>query len=125
MLGWHISVYRQLQPSRSPGEAESPLGARIAVWQAGSEGLGWLNKLGKSGSVIRLGGSGYPLRYTARASVILPVILGGPPKAHDVWRTDPEDAVGERWLGRSRIERRMADGCAADEWLIVEAWDES
>lgn len=125
MLGWHISVYRQHPVSTQPAAASASEGPRVAVWQADVWGLRWLKDLVKEGEAIDLGGNGYPCRYTAPAKVIFPRILPQPPNENVIWQKDPWDIVDERWLGRTEIDHPAAEACSPDEWLLIEAWDES
>jgi hypothetical protein len=139
MLGWNISVYRlecvdlafpslisrdaaQEQPLR---EAASSLAARIAVWQTGLGGLEWIRDLVSNGQAIELPGAGYPNRYFAPAKLLLPPILQGPPSANAGWIAGPHEILTPEWEGRTTIDRAAAAGCNPDEWLLVEAWDES
>jgi len=87
--------------------------------------LRWLNELVKKGQAINLGGDGYPCRYTARAEHLIPPILGGPPEARGTWLFGVHDVVTEKWAGRTVTDRAVVGACAPDEWLLVEAWDES
>lgn len=125
MIGFHISIYRLPHAGSSPATAESEPEARIAVWQTGSDGLDWLETLVQSGAAISLGGFGYPTRYTAKAQDLLPRVIDRPPAARDPWRLDPGDTVTEQWAGATTIDHEVAAKCAPDEWLLVEAWDES
>jgi len=125
MLGWHISVFRQTDGGASPAESAAGQGTRVAVWQAGPWGLGWIDDLVKEGKVVSLGGNGYPFRYTAQAEQVLPRITAGPPEARDTWAVGPHDILGPPWEGQTVIDRVAADGCRADEWLLIVAWDES
>ena len=122
MLGWHISVYRKTDDGGSPAEWESPKGTRLAVWQTGLGGLDWLRELVKAGKAIDLGGDGYPLRYTATAEDLIPHLAE---EGLTVWMLDPGDVVGEGWEGRTVIDKATVRACRPDEWLLVEAWDES
>jgi len=125
MLGWHISVYRQADGGSSSATAESKEGARIAVWQTGIDGLQWLDELVRSGQAIELGGNGYPYRYTGQAEHIILPIMDGPPEAHSPWVGGPDDIILSGWEGRTVIDQAVADECRRDEWLLIEAWDES
>jgi hypothetical protein len=125
MLGWHISVFRQQNDGASPATAESEHGTRLAVWQTGLGGLGWLQELVKAGNAIDLGGSGYPCRYTATAEYLVPRIIGTPPGARDVWIYQAGDIITDKWEGRTVVDREAAAQCRPNEWLLVEAWDES
>ena len=124
MLGWHISVYRQLGSWFDPANYVDERGARVAVWQTGLGGLDWIEDVARAKGHC-LGGNGYPCRYTAQAHDLLPVILAGPPNARNPWHADPGDILGPKWVGRTLIDHEVAKACDPDEWLLVEAWDES
>jgi len=125
MLGWNISVYRQDGDGSSPATAESVAGVRLAVWQTGLEGLNWIEELVKAGKVISLGGDGYPCRYTATAENLVSQIIDEPPMAKGVWACGENDIITEQWEGQTEINRTIAAACLPDEWLLIEAWDES
>ena len=59
-LGWEVFISRQVEGEET-----------LAVYQAGFAGLKWLDELVKVGKAEDLGGNGYPMRYTAKASVII------------------------------------------------------
>ena len=107
-LGWHIRVCRQSDGGVSPATADSPEGTLLARWEAGLNGLDWLDELVKEGKAIDLGGNGYPCRYTAAAEYLFPRIVDMPPGAKVVWSS-----------------ALLVAQCRLDEWLIVEAWDQS
>jgi hypothetical protein len=125
MIGWNISVYLQETGGAEPATAESEPGSRIAVWQTGAGGLEWLHALVKQGHAIDLLGNGYPNRYTAQAKQLLPVIAAGPPCANQSWICGKDDVIGSGWAGETTFDEGLAHECAADEWLMVVAWDES
>ena len=125
MLGWNISVYRQDGDGSSPATAESVAGVRLAVWQTELEGLNWIEELVKAGKVISLGGDGYPCRYTATAENLVSQIIDEPPMAKGVWARGENDIITEQWEGQTEINRTIAAACLPDEWLLIEAWDES
>jgi hypothetical protein len=125
MLGWHISIYRQTDEGASPATAESATGKRLAVWQTGLGGLDWIDELAKQGKAIDLGGNGYPLRYTATAEHLIPRIIDNPPKALSTWMCGESDVLTEKWEEKTVVDRAAAADCDPNEWLLVEAWDES
>ena len=125
MLGWHISVYRLLDGGRAPAAADSPEGTQLAVWQTGLGGLDWLDELVKAGKAIDLGVQGLCGRYTATAAELLPRVAEGPPHAKPIWSAGPYDILTDRWEGRTVIDQTAVAKCRPDEWLLVEAWDES
>lgn len=126
MLGWHVSIYRQTDDdAASPATTESPKGMRLAVWQTGLNGLDWLDDLVKAGNALSLGGNGYPYRYTATAENLIPRILDEPPGARRAWSYEEHDILDEKWEGKTVINHVVAVACRPDEWLLIEAWDES
>ena len=44
MLGWNISIFRQIAGRSSPAKASSVEGTQLAVWQADVSGLQWLDE---------------------------------------------------------------------------------
>jgi len=103
----------------------SPKGIHLAIWQAGSNGLDWIDELVKEEKAIDLGGNGYPSFYTAKAEHLLPTIIKGPPHVHNVWIVEPQDILLEGYLGKTVIDHSAIADCLPDEWLLVEVWDES
>jgi len=49
----------------------------------------------------------------------------GLPDERQCWHSDPGDILSDRWLGRTTINGELLARCDPDEWLLVEAWDES
>ena len=125
MLGWHISVYRQKDGGASPATMELSEGIRVAVWQTGLNGLEWLEELVKADKAIDLGGNGYPRRFTSTAEYLVPRIIEQPPGARSTWVSQAGDILTDKWEGKTVIDRAAAEQCPLDEWLLVEAWDES
>lgn len=125
MLAWHISVYRQTDRGTSPATTKSLKGKRLAVWQTGLGGLDWISDLAKGGEAIDLGGNGYPCCFTATAERLIPRIVDGPPGAHSTWIYEASDVLTEKWEGKTVVDRAAVADCRPDEWLLVEAWDES
>jgi hypothetical protein len=125
MLGWNISIFRQTDGGSSPATVESVRGTRLAVWQTGLRGLDWIDAFVKTGKAIDLGGNGYPNRYTAIAENLIPHILDEPPAAHLTWVCEKNDVLSEKWEGKTVIDRAVVATCRPDEWLMIEAWDES
>jgi hypothetical protein len=127
MLGWHASAYRQTDGGYSPANFESPTGARVAVWQTGLGGLEWLKELAKQGNAIDLGENGYPCRFTAQAQHVAEYILSESLQANENWLV-PEGSViasPDVYVGKTQIDRGQIQQCRTDEWLLIQAWDES
>ncbi len=126
MSGWHISVYQLATGRTSPATFDAEQGERLAVWQAGHDGLDWIDKLVATGAAVDLGGDGYPIRYTARLRDLSGPIRKGPPGARQVWSSGPGDIIDfSKWPGRTTIDQQALAGCSPSEWVVVEAWDES
>jgi hypothetical protein len=124
MLGWLISIYRKKSRLTSPASAKSVQGERLAIWQSGLWGLQWIDELVESGKSIQLQRGGYPKLYTGRSEDVLPRI-SDPPDVHTSWVCGPYDVVGDGWEGRTAIDATAIARCSPDEWLIIQAWDES
>jgi hypothetical protein len=125
MVGWMIYLSRLKDGGASPGTMQSEKGASLATWQTPAEGLRWIDELVKSGGITQLGGDGYPYRYTAPAASLLPLIENGPPKANTTWTVGEGDVLDGAWSGKTLLHRDAMAECRAEEWLLIEAWDES
>lgn len=125
MLGWHISVFRQKGDGLAPATDMSEQGARLAVWQTGWEGLRWIDDLVEDGKAIALATDGYPTTYTGQAEHLIPWIVNGPPGAHRTWVRESFDVVTDQWEGKTLIDQAAVNDCRPEEWLVIEAWDES
>jgi hypothetical protein len=125
MLGYHISIYKLQSGAQPAPSAKAPRTDRLAVWQTGIGGLDWIDDLVKKGAAVSLGAFGYPTTYTAKIQDVRPRILDGPPDANEVWGYDPGDILTDKWCGKTTIDRGALDACSPNEWILVEAWDES
>jgi hypothetical protein len=58
-------------------------GEQLAVWQAGREGLAWMDRLVNDRRAIAVSDNGYPSIFVARAEDVVRTISspGGPPKS--------------------------------------------
>ncbi len=93
--------------------------------KTGIDGLSWLDALAAEDRAVNLGGDGYPSRYTAQARYIIGAVTDGPPGARATWAMGPHDIVTDEWEGTTAIDEEVAEACRPDEWLLIEAWDES
>ena len=122
MLGWLI-VIRALTPEqvdRAQGKEEI-----LAQWEIGLGGLTWLDKLVDLGKAVPLSQGGYPSRYTAKASDVLPFIIDGPPGHTGPAVVGDDYALPPNWKGNFQIHKDRAARCAPDQPLTIDAWDQS
>ena len=115
MLGWQVFV---LKESDADGKS-------MISWSTGFDGLSWLDELVKQGLAQDLGGSGYPNKYSGKASIILPKIVPSLPN-YEGKLVIGDDYVlegGENWA--ININQPKIDACKPDEQLIIEVWDKS
>lgn len=127
MLGWVFRVYKQTDEGRSPATAESPKRSCLAAWQAGFEGIYWIEDLEKEGKAILLGGTVDLFRYTATAEYVIRRILDEPPEGRKAWTSGEfDDVLLEGWeVPGASIDRAAAEACCPDEWLLIEVGDMS
>jgi len=123
-LGWHIGVYKRIEGGSNPLPLADQRGERLAVWQANLAGLRWIMQLREDGDAAILGGDGYPVYFTALARHILPKLDGEPPEANPLWVSGVGDNVSG-WLGKTTKYEEVIGRCSPEEWLLIEAWDES
>ncbi|MBL7951767.1 MAG: hypothetical protein JNM62_08600 [Flavobacteriales bacterium] len=115
MMGWHITIYRA-------GKEEEAL----AKWQAPATGLNWLQPLLEQGRAEMLEASGYPCRYRILASALLPLLKADPPEARNAWLAAANEVIDfSRWPGKTTLDHEALAKCDPDEWLLLDAWDES
>ncbi|MER6363465.1 hypothetical protein [Kitasatospora sp. NPDC001527] len=107
MLGWWFLVKA---PATGEGEGEV-----LAQWETGLGGLDWIAALVGAGRAEQSRFDGYPLRYTARAGDVLPLLADG-----SVFDTGP----GAEYRRREQFPERIAV-CPPDALLTVDAWDQS
>lgn len=124
MLGWHINIYRQSGERMSPANAEAALGILLFSWRAGIGGLDWISPLVAAGHAIDLGGNGYPFRYTANAQFILDLLAGGLPSHLGIAASRSKEGGSELTHSKREPDLQAMAECS-DEWIVIEAWDES
>ncbi|HTE20052.1 MAG TPA: hypothetical protein VK689_16935 [Armatimonadota bacterium] len=124
MLGWSIYIYRQ-DLIKEPQAVWPRERGQTASWLAGWGGLDWLDALVEKGDATYLGGDGYPLKYTALAANVLPLIARGPPK-HDAPLVIGDDYIMPGgWTGEFKVFRWRVMRCPSDTLLQIHAWDQS
>lgn len=124
MLGWHINVFRTDALTHLVYDASTDE-TRIASWSTGMKGLDWLNKLAKENRIVNLGGNGYPYRYSAKASVILPIISNGILTPNDPIVIGDDYVLHSNEMFSLKLDALKISRCDPDNHLLIEAWDQS
>ena len=130
MLGWWITV-SSLPPGvkdLTPREIQSE--HILATWETGLGGTEWLEALTAEGKATwDKSQGGYPWRFIAKASDVLPVLTGGLPKHEGVLvvGTDPgeEYVTPAGWSGQVQLRPENIARCPPDALLTIDAWDQS
>ena len=125
MSGYNISVYRQQNEGSAPAIFKAGQGTRLAFWPAGVFGLDWIEELVQQRQAIFLGGDCYPVQFTAMAKYIIPRLRDDPMFAGRPWEFDQGDNILPAWRRKPVQNPQAMDACRPDEWLLVEAWDQS
>ncbi len=123
MLGWHINVFKtNLDKFVAYDSSTNEL--RIASWSTGMNGIDWLKKLSQESLIQELGGNGYPYRFSAKASVIIPKINFDPLISADLIISD-QCLLDEYERQTLKIDVVKISKCRANDLLLIEAWDQS
>jgi hypothetical protein len=130
MLGWWITVMTSVRDSSVLASKEEYEKHMLASWETSVGGVDWLIALANEGKATwDKSKGGYPWRFTARASEILPVIASGLPKHQDLWvfgmDRGEEYAIPPGWSGKVQLRPQNIERCLPDARLIIDAWDQS
>lgn len=123
MLGWHINVFRTDATRLDYDISADEL--RIASWSTGMRGLDWLNKLAKANKILYLGGNGYPYRYSAKASEILPIITSGIPTPHQPIILGDDYVLQTDEIRSLKLDTPKISNSGPNDHLLIEVWDQS
>lgn len=125
MIGWWIVVSTQSPRERDQADQESRRSAILAQWEAGAEGIRWIERLTQEGKADKLAGGGYPNRYTARAADVLPLLGTEPPQPAGPIIVGDDYALPANWRGKIELHAERIAACAPDRLLTIDAWDQS
>jgi len=124
VIGFEIFVYRAdlvSDPAANWPEEQ----ALLVSWLVGGfHGLDWIDNLTKAGKANDLGGNGYPLRYTALAKDLLPIITNGIPRPAGPPIIGDEYYLPAGWIGKPEICEALS-AIPSDQVLLINAWDQS
>lgn len=122
MIGWMIVI-----AALTTEERDAPLryskAAVLAKWEVSLGGIHWLNKLIEDGKATQLTAGGYPNRYTALASAVLPLLTKGIPSHKDVAILGDDYVMPAGWIGDLSMDLEKIAACPGDQLLTIEAWD--
>ncbi|PTT88498.1 hypothetical protein DBR42_09675 [Pelomonas sp. HMWF004] len=113
MIGWWIVISTQSPRERDQSTQDVRRAAILAQWEAGADGIRWIEDLVAGGMAEKLASGGYPNRYTALASAVLPVLVGDDDMTTSTWRNKPE------------VNSERVAACPLDQRLTIDAWDQS
>lgn len=122
MLGWFIIISTQTPEERDAGSDPEQ---NLATWEAGLFGADWLKNLVSHGKALQLSFSGYPMRYTAAAGDVLPLIAAGPPTHKSPLVIGDDYVQPPGWSGNANIQHARIASCRPDQMLTIDAWDQS
>ena len=66
-----------------------------------------------------------PIYFTATAEYLILQFIDMPPGARTNWLREAGDFVTDKWEGKTVVDGTAIAQCRLEEWLLVEAWDES
>lgn len=125
MIGWWIVVSTQSPRERDQADQEDRRAAILAQWEAGADGIRWIERLTQEGRADKLAGGGYPNRYTAKASDVLPLLTIDPPLPAGPVIFGDDYALPANWRGTIELHPERIQACAPDHMLTIDAWDQS
>lgn len=125
MIGWWIIVSTQSPDERDRADQDSRRAAILAQWEAGAEGIRWIERLVEAGRATKLAGNGYPNRYTARAADVLPLFGEAPPPPGGPLIVGDDYAMPANWRGKIELHSDRCAVCQLDHLLTIDAWDQS
>jgi len=123
MIGWLFVVAQQTPEARD--NAVDPKASVLATRETAVSGIDWLHDLVKEGKATRLRFDGYPNRFVALASAVLPLIVDGPPKHSGPEVIGDDYVMSGDWTGKVNLNREKIAACPTDQILTIDVWDQS
>ncbi|WP_425254549.1 hypothetical protein ACPJXG_13485 [Janthinobacterium sp. NFX145] len=121
MSGWWTIISTET-PEQMADMTQVNKDAFLATWEAGLFGADWIAQLCQQGKATQLTFNGFPNRYTALASDIVPLLQAGIAEA-----LDGEFPQGQLtgWPGCITVHKNRIAVCEPDQLLTIEVWDQS
>lgn len=124
MIGWWIVIAAQTPEQRDEPNSDRKA-AVLANWETSVGGIDWVTKLTQEGKATQLSSGGYPNRYTAKASNVLPMLSNGIPDHNDMTILGEDYVMPAGWKGNIIMHQEKIDACSPDQVLTIEVWDQS
>jgi hypothetical protein len=126
MIGWWIVVSTQSPRERDQSTQDVRRAAILAQWEAGADGIRWIEDLVAGGLAEKLASGGYPNRYTAPASAVLRVLVDETQPASAGGLVVGDDYVAtSTWRSKLEVNAERIAACPPDHRLTIDAWDQS
>ena len=120
MLGWGINVLNVTPEQKETLRSRDVFAPYLlASWEAGMEGLQWIEELVEKGKATKLKSDGYPNRYAAKAVDVLPCIRHRLPGYSEHWVGEKDDI--ERL--RATCHPENTKGYLLEATVTIDAWD--
>lgn len=121
MLGWWTVVTTETLEQRKQATGNSKE-MTLATWDAGLGSMDWILNLCKAGKATQHSSGGYPNRFTALASELVPLLEKGIADNPGV-RFGGDTPTG--WKGSITVHHERIAACTPQQMLTVEVWDQS
>jgi hypothetical protein len=126
MIGWWIVIAQQTPNERATAAPDAQKAAILANWETSVSGINWIEKLVEEGKMTEHSrNGGYPIRYTALAGDVLPLIADGPPAINGPTIFGDDYVMPGNWSGNIKIDRDKIAACPPDQVLTIDVWDQS
>ncbi|HEY1057988.1 MAG TPA: hypothetical protein VGE55_04580 [Limnobacter sp.] len=125
MIGWWIVVSTHTPQERDQADQDTKMAATLAQWEAGADGICWIERLAEQGKAAKLSGNGYPNRYTAKACDVLPLLDAASPTDGGTLIIGDDYVMPSNWRGKIELYDERIAACRADHVLTIDAWDQS
>lgn len=122
MSGFLVIISTQTPEQRDAGP---DVQSELARWETDVGGLRWIDQLVPQGKAKQLLFAGYPLRFTAAARDVLPLIASGPPVYEGLLRQRGNVMTKEGWNGPATMDQAKIADCPPEQILTIDAWDQS
>lgn len=125
MIGWWIVVSTQSPDERDQADQDGRRAAILAQWEAGADGIRWIEALVDEDLAEKLAGGGYPNRYVVLARDVLPHLVDEAPAAAGTLIVGDAYIATSTWRGKMDKNPERIAACPPNQRLTIDAWDQS